>query len=115
VTSAGTRPKASVHPAAFRVLREEFGIDLGDRRPQSLDRVADRRFDHVITVCDRAREVCPDLGAPGRSIHWSIPDPGASEASDQYPAFTRVAHELDTRICQLLPVLAGTEPTEVDP
>ena len=117
VTSAGSHPKKSLHPGAVRVLRERFGLDLGDRRPQHLDRVAGRRFDHVITVCDRVREVCPDFGAQSRPTHWSIPDPAATgdPGPDTEPAFTRVAAELDTRIRYLLPVLAGTAPTEVIP
>lgn len=105
VTSAGSRPKQHIHPHAVRVLREEFGIGIAGRRPRHLDTVAGHRFDYVITVCDKVREVCPEFGGDPRSIHWSIPDPAAAE-QDTYPAFTRVAAELDTRIRHLLPVLA---------
>ena len=77
VTSAGTRPKPAMHPNAVRVLREEFGIDISDQRPRHLDTLAGRRFDHVITLCDKAREVCPDFADHPRRVHWSIPDPAA--------------------------------------
>ena len=103
--SAGSHPKP-VHPHAARVLGER-GIVLGDRRSKPLSLFAATRFDHVITLCDKVREVCPEFpGQPGRSgqIHWSIPDPAASGRDDQdiLTAFRQVAAELDTRIGYLL-------------
>jgi protein-tyrosine-phosphatase/DNA-binding transcriptional ArsR family regulator len=106
VASAGTLPKPGTHPDAVRVLREEFGVDLAVRRPRHLDALAGRWFDHVITLCDKAREVVP--GHPRRT-HWSIPDPAAGEG---YPAFRRAATEIDTRVRHLLPVLAATDRQE---
>jgi ArsR family transcriptional regulator, arsenate/arsenite/antimonite-responsive transcriptional repressor / arsenate reductase (thioredoxin) len=100
--SAGSHPKP-VHPHAARVLRER-GISLGDRRSQHLSTFAAARFDYVITLCDKVREVCPEFpGHPGH-LHWSIPDPAASGGDGQatLPAFRRVAAELDTRIGHLL-------------
>jgi protein-tyrosine-phosphatase/DNA-binding transcriptional ArsR family regulator len=110
VTSAGSRPKQRIHPHAVRVLREEFGVDIAGQRPQHLDTVADRRFDYVITLCDKVREVCPDFGDDPRLVHWSIPDPATTSGTDEdnYPAFARVAAEIDTRIRHLLPVFATT-------
>ncbi|GLY37544.1 ArsR family transcriptional regulator [Amycolatopsis sp. NBRC 101858] len=113
VTSAGSRPKPRIHPDAIRVLREDFGIELDDRRPRHLDTLTGHRFDYVITVCDKVREVCPDFGDDPRPVHWSIPDPAAAE--DTHPAFADVARELDTRIGHLLAVFAATAPREVQP
>jgi protein-tyrosine-phosphatase/DNA-binding transcriptional ArsR family regulator len=110
VASAGSRPKEGLHPHAVRVLREVFGIDVGDRRPRHLDAVAGNGFDHVITLCDRARESCPEFPDHPRRAHWSIPDPdGAS-----YPAFRHTAADIDTRVRHLVPVLAGTDRTATD-
>jgi protein-tyrosine-phosphatase/DNA-binding transcriptional ArsR family regulator len=108
VTSAGSRPGARLHPHTVRVLREEFGIDVSARRPRHLDTLTGRAFDWVITVCDRAREVCPGFGDHARRIHWSIPEPAAAGGSDQdgYPAFRRTAADIHARIRHLLPVLA---------
>jgi len=104
VTSAGSRPKAALHPAAVRVLRDEFGVDLAGQRPRHLDTVADRRFDHVITLCDKAREACPEFPHHPRRRHWSIPDPAAArEPGDR--AFRLTAAEIDTRVRHLLPEL----------
>ncbi len=78
VTSAGSHPKPRMHPHAVRVLRDEYGIDIADQRPRHLDTLPGRRFDYVITLCDKVREVCPEFGDHPRRIHWSIPDPAAS-------------------------------------
>src|SRR3954454_25235904 len=59
--SAGTRPKPALHPHTIRVLRERFGIDIGSQQPRHLDDLAGRAFDHVITLCDKAREACPEF------------------------------------------------------
>ena len=105
--SAGTRPKSVMHPNVVRVLREEFGIDISGQDPRHLDTLADHRFDTVVTLCDKAREVCPDFGDDARWIHWSIPDPSAPGGTDAdtYPAFQATAAEIDTRIRYLLPIL----------
>lgn len=110
VTSAGTHPKPDLHPHALRVLRDEFGIDIAGRQPRALGTFADRRFDHVITLCDKAREACPEFPRDPRRVHWSIPDPATASDTDQggYPAFRRTAADIDTRVRHLLPVLTTT-------
>jgi protein-tyrosine-phosphatase len=106
--SAGSHPKPQLHPSAVRVLREDFGIDVAGRRPHHLDTLTDRRFDYVITLCDKAREVCAEFDGDAHRLHWSIPDPAAAGSGGRasYPAFARAAADIDTRIRHLLPVLA---------
>jgi ArsR family transcriptional regulator, arsenate/arsenite/antimonite-responsive transcriptional repressor / arsenate reductase (thioredoxin) len=112
--SAGNRPKPSLHPYAVRALSESFDIDISSRRPRHVDDVASRTFDHVITLCDRARETCPEFPQQARRAHWSIGDPAkAGDGQDGYPAFERATAEIDVRVRQLLPVLAATDPPEV--
>jgi len=112
VTSAGTRPKPRMHPGAVRVLRDEFGVDIAGQRPRHLDAVAGHRFDYVISLCDKAREACPDFPDRPRRVHWSIPDPAATgdTANAGYSVFRRIASDIDTRIVYLLPVLAPAHP-----
>ena len=105
--SAGSHPKP-LHSNAVRVMREA-GIDIGSRRSRHLSVFAAESFDYVITLCDRVREVCPEFpGHPGY-VHWSIGDPAASGGSDEqtYPAFRRVAADLEIRITYLLAGLAA--------
>jgi protein-tyrosine-phosphatase/DNA-binding transcriptional ArsR family regulator len=98
VASAGSHPAPRMNPDAVRVLREDFDIDLGGRSPQPIDALGGRRFDNVITLCDKVREVPRDHG-PAVVAHWSLPDP----AGAAYPEFRRVAHEIGTRI-EFLPL-----------
>lgn len=100
VTSAGCRPKPELHPDAVRVLRKAFGIDIAGQRPRHLDTLTGRRFSHVITLCDKAREVCPEFSHEPRRVHWSIPDPAGNTATEQ--AFHRTLTDIDTRVRYLL-------------
>src|SRR5919198_1224131 len=103
VISAGSRPKPRLHPNAVRVLRDQYGIDVADQRPRHLDTLRGCRFDYVITLCDKAREACPDFLEHPRRVHWSIPDPATAGDTDQasYPAFQHTATEINTRIRHL--------------
>ncbi len=96
VASAGSHPAPRMNPNAIRVLREDYDIDLAPRAPRSLDALAGRRFDYVITLCDKVREVPRDHGTAITS-HWSLPDPSAGA----YPEFRRVAKDIDTRLAFL--------------
>lgn len=108
--SAGIRPRP-LHPDAVAVMRDRYRIDITGHRPTPVEAAARDRFDYVISLCDKAREACPEFpGRPGR-IHWSLPDPAAGEGGlAGYPAFERTAAELDTRIRFLLPAMDETAP-----
>lgn len=99
--SAGSHPK-DLHPDAVRVMRER-GMDISGARSKHLSEFVEQRFDYVISLCDRVREVCPEFPGAPVMAHWSIPDPAAEAANqDSYPAFVRTAVELTTRIQFLL-------------
>jgi protein-tyrosine-phosphatase len=106
--SAGSSPKP-LHPNAIRVMAER-GIDIADRRSKHLDKFVGRRFDYVVSLCDRVREVCPEFPHHPDLIHWSIPDPAREGDSDEqtYPGFERTAAELATRIAFLLELIDHT-------
>lgn len=108
--SAGSHPRP-VHPNAVRVMRSEHGLDLTRHAPKHLEVFADQRFDWVISLCDRVREVCPELPGHPATIHWSLVNPATGEADDvTYPLFQQTAAELSTRIEFLLAVLAEQTP-----
>jgi protein-tyrosine-phosphatase len=96
--SAGSHPKR-LHPNAVRVMRER-GIDISANVSKPLGRFARRRFDYVVTLCDRVREVCPEFPGGPERMHWSIADPALEGDTDEesYPAFQRTAAEIENRI-----------------
>ena len=110
--SAGSQPKV-LHPNAVRVLAER-GIDISGQSAKHLRRFARTRFDRVVTLCDRVREICPEFPGEPVTVHWSVPDPSVEGDTDEasYPAFVRTAEELESRITLLLAQLAE-QPEEV--
>ena len=109
--SAGSHPKP-LHPNAVRVLKKR-GIDISANRIKHLDEFLTQRFDTVITLCDRVREVCPEFPSHPQLVHWSVPDPALEGPTDRasYPAFERTATELETRISFLLHLLDRPQTT----
>jgi ArsR family transcriptional regulator, arsenate/arsenite/antimonite-responsive transcriptional repressor / arsenate reductase (thioredoxin) len=103
--SAGSHPKP-LHANAIRVMKKR-GIDISTNRTKHLDEFLCQRFDFVITLCDRVREVCPEFPSHPNLVHWSVPDPALEGPNDRasYPAFERTATELETRIGLLLHLL----------
>jgi protein-tyrosine-phosphatase len=108
--SAGSHPKP-LRPDAVRVLAER-GIDIAGNTTKHLRRFTRMRFDRVITLCDKVREICPELPGAAATAHWSIPDPASAAAGEStYPAFRQVADELECRIDLLIDDLLA-RPTE---
>ena len=104
--SAGSHPKP-LHPAAVRVMHER-GIELAGRRSKHVSEFTGQRFDSVISLCDRVREVCPEFPGHPELVHWSIPDPAGDGATDA--AFERTASELAVRVSFLLELIAPIPP-----
>jgi thioredoxin type arsenate reductase len=102
VYSAGSQP-SGVHPLAVQVMAVR-GIDIGHHHSKHVDEFAGRTFDYVITVCDRAREVCPVFPDQPVNIHWSLPDPAeiGNTQRQRHDAFKQTADQLATRIHYLL-------------
>ena len=112
VRSAGSHPKP-LHPNAVRVMRQR-GIDIAGRPSKHLARFAGQRFDYVVSLCDRVREVCPEFPGHPEAIHWSIPDPAREGGSEEetYPPFERTASELERRIPFLISVIDHDQSSE---
>jgi ArsR family transcriptional regulator, arsenate/arsenite/antimonite-responsive transcriptional repressor / arsenate reductase (thioredoxin) len=113
--SAGSQPKM-LHPNAIRVMAAR-GIDLRGRRAKHVAEFLAEKFDYVITLCDRVREICPEFPAHPELIHWSIADPSAGAVSDEEccAAFERTATELEMRIGFFLHVVRANSVQQVAP
>jgi len=100
--SAGTAP-GSLHPLAVAAMAER-GVDISGHEVRHVDVFAGQSFDRVITVCDRAREACPEPPEARAVAHWSVPNPAEAHPADLH-AFRATARELHTRVRYLLPLL----------
>ncbi len=80
------------------------GLDISGNETKSLDLFTRERFDYVISLCDKVREVCPEFPEAPVTLHWSVPDPAAVPGTDDetYAVFERTAVELEARITFLL-------------
>lgn len=109
VSSAGSHPTA-VHPAAISTLRR-FDIDISHQRARSLAEFADHEFDYVITVCDRAREVCPTFPGSAQQLHWGFADPLAvDDERRRADLFDHIARRLFSRIGYFVSTLPASSP-----
>jgi arsenate reductase len=101
----------SVDPRAVLAMLE-IGIDISAQRSKSSEKFWDTIFDLAVTVCDRAKQVCPicstELKLPSKSprarevIHRSFEDPAAAAGSEeeQLETFRRVRDEIKDWISQ---------------
>ncbi len=101
--SAGSYPKAQVHPLAIGVLRRNQ-LPTENLRSKSWDEFStpdSPPLDFVFTVCDHAaREICPVWPGQPMTAHWGIHDPAAVEGSieERERAFNKAFRELDARL-----------------
>lgn len=107
VHSAGTEA-TRVNPYAIRVLAEQ-GIDWTGATSKTIDGFLGQRFDHVITVCDRARETCPYFPGATNTLHWGLDDPSDVQGTDEerLGAFRHTAAEIAVRLGPFLEVALG--------
>jgi arsenate reductase len=102
--SAGVEA-SSVDPRAIKVM-SEIGIDISGQTSKGMDKYRGVLFDIAVTVCDKAREMCPICGvsleAPARTpaaketIHKTFRDPATAEGSEeeQLMVFRQVRDEI---------------------
>ena len=108
VVSAGSEPAGRVNPRTEEVL-DAAGIDHSWARSKSMSEFVARPFDHVITVCDDAAEVCPVFPGPAVRTHWSIADPAAATGpeEEQLAIYRATFDDLRERIDRFVATLDG--------
>ena len=101
--SAGSHPKAEIHPTALKVL-ENFHYPTDGLCSKSWDEFAGPDapvMDFVFTVCDNAAgEACPLWPSQPMTAHWGIEDPAAATgtALEQEMAFINALSYMKARI-----------------
>lgn len=94
VHSAGVDPSI-VKPEAIEVMNE-IGIDISGHTSKSADIFAGQEFDHIITVCDNAKEHCPYFPGSAKRIHRTFEDTASASGTydDRVAAFRRVRDQI---------------------
>ena len=81
VFSAGVAP-CYVHPRAIRVM-EEAGVDISEQYSKHVEELEGIRFDHIVTLCDYAGEVCPYHPGLGKRVHRPFEDPVFARGTEE--------------------------------
>ncbi len=107
VASAGTEAGA-VDPLTVRVLGEA-GIDWSGATAKPITQFLDRRFDYVVTVCDRARQ-CPTFPGSENTLHWGLDDPAEVEGDPErrLAAFRSTMLEISLRLHPFIEIARRT-------
>ena len=91
--SAGTAP-CLIPKQVYEVLAP-FGVDDGSLHSKHIGDLDDKRFDYVITLCDKSTNECRSHPADAIKLEWSFEDPYSR--SGLYP-FEITLSEINRRI-----------------
>jgi len=80
VYSAGVEAHG-LNPRAVLAMQLD-DIDISHHRSQTVDDLPQVEFDHIITVCDNARERCPYLPGRGSRTHHRFADPAKATGTE---------------------------------
>jgi len=99
--SAGIEPKG-IHPMTVKVM-EEVGIDLSEQKAKSvLEFIGQMHFGYLITVCNRAEEICPLFPGVSYRLYWPFEDPVTAECSesDRLTKFREIRDAIEVKVKQ---------------
>lgn len=109
VFSAGSHP-TQIHPDAIHAM-DKLGIDIRTQAAHPLREYEGQSFDYVITVCDKAREICPTFPGDSQQLHWGFLDPVTiDDPRERQAAFAQIADRLRARIQHFLVNLMQEHP-----
>ncbi|WP_394560486.1 arsenate reductase ArsC [Aquipseudomonas alcaligenes] len=91
--SAGTEP-GEVDQRTIEALKH-LGVDAQGLRSKSIDEFEGKRFDYVITLCDKSALECQALPGAGEVLAWNFEDPVTNTKPE---AFRHTLHEIHERI-----------------
>ena len=101
--SAGSHPKAEIHPYA-RDLLQKLNFPTTALRPKDWNELAladAPKLDFVFTLCDdAAQEECPYWPGQPMTAHWGLPDPASAQGNEaeRRLAFADAFRMLNNRI-----------------
>ncbi|MHC5033499.1 MAG: arsenate reductase ArsC [Planctomycetota bacterium] len=110
--SAGIEARG-LDPTAVQAMAEA-GVDISTQRSKHLEELAGVDLDYVVTVCDRASELCPTFPGKTKVIHVGFDDPPelakrAESEEEMLVFYRRVRDEIKAFVLQLPDRLAEEE------
>ena len=78
-----------VNPLAIASMKRD-GVDIAEQRSNHVGEYSHMTFDHIITVCDNAKEHCPFFPGQAQRIHQNFPDPAKATGDTE-----TIAREFD--------------------
>lgn len=81
VYSAGVETHG-VNPRAIQIMDED-NIDISNHTSNHIDEYENIQFDHIITVCDHAKERCPVFPSEAKHHHYNFPDPAKATGTEE--------------------------------
>ncbi|XPV68952.1 MAG: arsenate reductase ArsC [Halarcobacter sp.] len=88
--SSGVKASGRVNPNAKKLL-EQKGIWKEEYHSKTIDKVINKEYDLVVTVCDNANETCPMFPKAIKVIHVGFEDPDGKG----YEAFEQTYKEIE--------------------
>jgi arsenate reductase (thioredoxin) len=99
VYSAGLQP-TEINLLTMRVM-QELGFDMAGHRSKGLTEFLGKvHFGYLITVCQRAQEMCPVFPGVAKRLFWPFEDPAQAQGTEEerLAVFRRVRDAIDDRI-----------------
>jgi len=81
VYSAGIEARG-LNPYAVKSMMEAV-IDISRQKSKTTDDLPVKEFDYIITLCDDAKEQCPQFPGEAVRIHHSFADPASFTGSEE--------------------------------
>ncbi len=97
-----------VHPRAIAVM-SEVHIDISEHSSKLIDPALLAEMDIVITVCDTARDSCPNIPASANHIHMPVRDPVNTVGTEEeiMADFRRARDEIREKLQDVLKGATG--------
>jgi len=102
--SAGIAP-AGLNPYA-KIVMMEAGIDISSQKSKTLSFFAGKKFDYVVTMCDRARKaLAGSIPSGGIEIHKNFTSPSEirKNKAEVLAEFRMLMGEIDTWLTTVFP------------
>ncbi len=84
-----------VNPMAIKVMKEDK-IDINQHTSNHVNEYMNVEFDHIITVCDYAKENCPYFPSKAKKWHQNFEDPAKATGTEEevLTIFRQVRNEI---------------------